>query len=46
MNGKHQAGKGDAYRKVDLKKWSENWDAIFGKKTKASKRKIKPKDSK
>lgn len=30
MNG--QAGKGDTYRPVDPKKWSENYDRIFGKK--------------
>jgi hypothetical protein len=30
MNG--QAGKGDAYRPVDPKKWSENYDRIFRKK--------------
>lgn len=29
---KHEAGKGDTYRKVDMKKWSENYDRIFGKK--------------
>lgn len=32
MSGKHAAGKGDKYRPVDYKKWSENWDKIFGKK--------------
>jgi hypothetical protein len=31
---KHNAGKGDTYRKVDLKKWSDNYDRIFGKKLK------------
>jgi len=25
------AGKGDAYRKVDKKKWDANWDLAFGK---------------
>lgn len=24
-------GKGDSYRKVDLEKWSKNYDNIFGK---------------
>ncbi len=24
-------GKGDTYRKVDLEKWSKNYDNIFGK---------------
>ena len=27
-----KAGKGDSYRKVDHKKYSENWNRIFGKK--------------
>jgi hypothetical protein len=34
MSRKHSAGKGDKYRKVDYKKWSENWDKIFSKKRK------------
>ena len=25
------AGKGDAYRKVNKKKWDANWDLAFGK---------------
>jgi hypothetical protein len=29
MNG--QAGKGDAYRKVDPKKYAEGWERIYGK---------------
>jgi predicted SnoaL-like aldol condensation-catalyzing enzyme len=37
MAGKHGAGKGDTYRPVDQKKWSENWDAIFGNKPKNKK---------
>jgi hypothetical protein len=36
-NRKHSAGKGDKYRPVDYKKWSENWDRIFGKKKNGSK---------
>jgi hypothetical protein len=32
MEGKHGAGKGDAYRRVDWDKYSENYDRIFGKK--------------
>lgn len=32
MSRKHSAGKGDTYRPVDYKKWSENWDKIFKKK--------------
>tara|TARA_R100001510_G_C7619882_1_gene181051 strand:- start:383 stop:559 length:177 start_codon:yes stop_codon:yes gene_type:complete len=30
MTGKHGAGKGDKYRPVDLDKYRENWEAIFG----------------
>ncbi len=26
-----KAGKGDRYRKVDQKKWDENWELAFGK---------------
>ena len=37
MEGIHGAGKGDAYRPVDYKKWSDNWDAIFNKKKKRKK---------
>ncbi len=33
-NRVHSAGKGDKARPVDYKKWSENWDRIFGKKKK------------
>ena len=29
---RHSAGKGDTPRPVDYKKWSENWDRIFGSK--------------
>ena len=32
MEGIHGAGKGDTYRHVDYQKWSDNYDAIFGKK--------------
>jgi hypothetical protein len=39
----HAAGKGDSPRHVDYKKWSENWDRIFGKKKKNGN---KPKSSK
>jgi len=31
-NRTHSAGKGDKPRPVDYKKWSKNWDRIFGKK--------------
>jgi hypothetical protein len=37
MEGTHGAGKGDTYRPVDYQKWSDNWDRIFGKKTKKGK---------
>ena len=39
MEGKHPAGKGDSYRPVDYKKWSENWDKIFKKKVRKEKKK-------
>jgi hypothetical protein len=44
MEGTHGAGKGDAYRPVDYKKWSDGWDRIFGKKptTKPKKSSKKP----
>ena len=29
MSDKHSAGKGDRYRKVDMKKWDENWKSVF-----------------
>lgn len=31
MEGKHGAGKGDTYRKLDYEKWSRNYDMIFKK---------------
>tara|TARA_Y100001972_G_scaffold89578_1_gene109605 strand:+ start:1153 stop:1305 length:153 start_codon:yes stop_codon:yes gene_type:complete len=34
MSGPHSAGKGDKYRKVDLEKYRENYEKIFGKKKK------------
>jgi hypothetical protein len=41
-NRQHSAGKGDKARPVDYKKWSENWDRIFGKKKKKkTKKKVK-----
>ncbi len=39
--GGNVAGKGDAYRKVDKKKWDANWDLAFGKS-----KKIKPQGKK
>ena len=41
VNG--QAGKGSKYRPVDPKKYAENWEQAFGKKTK--KKKTKKKES-
>ena len=38
-----QAGKGSKYRKVDEKKYAENWEQAFGKKTKKKKTKKKGK---
>jgi len=38
MSDKHEAGKGDRYRKVDYAQWSRNWDAIFKKKKKQNKK--------
>jgi len=32
MSGKWHGGKGSNYRKVDGKKYADNWDMIFGKK--------------
>ena len=32
MEGKHQAGKGDSYRKVDSEKFRKNYEEIFGEK--------------
>jgi hypothetical protein len=40
VNG--NAGKGDTYRKVDQKKWDENWERSFGKKIKAEPNVMKP----
>lgn len=34
MGGRHSAGKGDKYRAVDLNKYRENYEKIFGKKKK------------
>lgn len=46
MNGKHTAGKGSKYRKVDMEKYRQNFDAIFDTNKKKSKTKTKKKDSK
>jgi hypothetical protein len=46
MTGKHGAGKGDRYRKVDSKQYAENWDKAFGMKKKKKKKPIKKKDLK
>ena len=34
MSGQHGAGKGDKYRPVDMEKYRENYEKIFGKKKK------------
>lgn len=34
MSRQHSAGKGDSYRRVDSKKYRENYEKIFGKKKK------------
>jgi len=34
MGEQHSAGKGDKYRRVDSKKYRENYEKIFGKKKK------------
>jgi len=34
MGGKHAAGKGDRYRRVDQKAYAENYDKIFRAKKK------------
>tara|TARA_R110002051_G_scaffold199696_2_gene266501 strand:+ start:41 stop:169 length:129 start_codon:yes stop_codon:yes gene_type:complete len=41
MSGQHSTGKGDKYRSLDIKKYSENYEKIFGKKKKKIKGKIK-----
>jgi hypothetical protein len=40
MGGQHAAGKGDQYRPVNWEQYSKNWDDIFGKKKKRSKKKV------
>ena len=40
MGGKHDAGKGDQYRSVNWEQYSKNWDDIFAKKKKKSKKKV------
>ena len=39
MEGTHGAGKGDSYRHVNYASWCKNWDEIFKKDVKATKRK-------
>lgn len=39
MEGIHGAGKGDTYRQVDYGQYSKNWDKIFGKSPKTTKKK-------
>ena len=40
MGGQHAAGKGDRYRPVNWEQYSKNWDDIFGKTKKKSKKKV------
>ena len=42
MSGQHGAGKGDKYRPVDMEKYRENYEKIFGKKKKKKKKKKPP----
>lgn len=44
MSGQHSAGKGDRYRPVDMNKYRENYEKIFGKKK--SNKNTKKKDKK
>ena len=37
MGGSHSAGKGDKYRSVDMNKYRENYEKIFGSKKKNKK---------
>jgi len=37
MSRQHSAGKGDSPRKVDMQKYRENYEKIFGKKKKEKK---------
>ena len=46
MGGKHGAGKGDKYRKVDPQKWDEGWEKAFGKKKKSTKIVLKKENTK
>ena len=46
MSNKHDAGKGDRYRQVDMKKYAENWEAAFGKKKSPKKKTTKTKGKK
>jgi hypothetical protein len=39
MDRRHSAGKGDNYRKVDMDKYRENYEKIFGKKKKKTPKK-------
>ena len=38
MSEKHSAGKGSKYRPVNHKKYDENWEKAFGKKSKKKKK--------
>ena len=46
MGGSHSAGKGDKYRPVDMNKYRENYEKIFGKKKKKKKKSNSKKEKK
>ena len=45
MGAQHSAGKGDKYRPVDMNKYRENYEKIFGKKKKKPKTSNKEKNN-
>lgn len=46
MGGSHSAGKGDKYRAVDMNKYRENYEKIFGSKKKKKKKSNSKKEKK
>jgi hypothetical protein len=46
MGGSHSAGKGDKYRSVDMNKYRENYEKIFGSKKKKNKKSNSKKEKK
>ena len=45
MGDKHGAGKGDRYRQVDMDKYRDNYEKIFGKKKKKKTKNTKEKSN-